>query len=185
MHNTTAPPVCADQQQQLLGKTFSFDPTANNGQLLEEVVAFYHQRIIEHQPAHEFLTRRGLSHDLIEHFELGFADRQLGLSIPMKRCQVGATLRKRLAKIGIYRETGHGHFNGSLTVPIRNREGEVCELYGRKIGAHLTKGTRFHSYLADNSRPHGSARGIFNWSSICEADEIIVTDSILNALTFY
>ena len=121
----------------------------------------------------------------MEDFELGFADRELSRSIPPKRCKTGATLRKRLAEIGIYRETGHGHFNGSLTVPIRNLEGEVCELYGRKIGAHLIKGTRFHSYLPENSRPHGKARGIFNWSRISEADEIILTDSILNALTFY
>jgi len=102
MHNTTALPVRADPKQHDARQSFSCAPTASNQQLLEEVIAFYHRRIQEYTPAREFLTRRGLSHELIEDFELGFADRQLGQSIPLKRCQVGAILRKRLAEIGIY-----------------------------------------------------------------------------------
>ena len=53
--------------------------------------------------------------------------------LPAQESQAGAEMRGRLQKLGILRETGHEHFNGSLVVPVFDRTGQVVEMYGRKI----------------------------------------------------
>ena len=44
-------------------------------------------------------------------------------------------------------DTGHEHFVGSLVIPILNLNGEVMQMYGRKIDAALREGTPLHLYL--------------------------------------
>jgi hypothetical protein len=83
------------------------------------VVAFYYRRIKQYAPAREFWRVEGSHMELIEHFQLGVADRELRRSIPAKRLKAGEALRSRLTQLGIYRASGHGHFNGSLVVPVR------------------------------------------------------------------
>ncbi|UUZ57409.1 hypothetical protein LP419_38600 [Massilia sp. H-1] len=56
--------------------------------------------------------------ELVHHFKLGYANRTLGLRLPEKNRKAGAEIRARLEKVGIYRESGHEHFNGSLVVPV-------------------------------------------------------------------
>lgn len=36
-------------------------------------------------------------------------------------------------RLGILRESGHEHFNGSLVVPVPDEAGHVVEVYARKI----------------------------------------------------
>ena len=43
--------------------------------------------------------------------------------MPEKTRKAGAEIRTRLAKIGLYRESGHEHFNGSLVIPILDETG--------------------------------------------------------------
>ena len=105
------------------------------------------------------------------------ADRTLGLRIPAKNRQLGKQLRGRLEKIGVYRESGHEHFNGSVVFPIFDAAGNVAEIYGRKITRRLTKGTPLHLYLPG---PH---RGIFNPDALKER-EVILCESVIDALTF-
>jgi len=70
----------------------------------------------------KYLAGRGLrSAEMIEHFELGFANRTLGYGLPRKNRHVGAELRGRLQRLGIYRETGHEHFNGSILIRSSTR----------------------------------------------------------------
>ena len=53
----------------------------------------------------------------------------------------GSTMRQRLQKLGFIRESGHEHFNGSVVVPILNKDGQPVGMYGRKIVRNLRKGT--------------------------------------------
>ena len=87
--------------------------------------------------------------------------------------------------LGIYRATGHGHFNGSLTVPLRTVDGQMADLYGRKIGRHLLKGTPLHTWLPAANRPLGDRRGVLNARALEATDEVILTDSVINALMFW
>lgn len=168
---TTALPVCADTDDQ---------------QLLDWVIKFYHRRLQSHDKAQQFLSDRGLDHDqLPEAFELGFADRQLGKSLPTRDSQEGCELRDRLTKLGIYRPTGHGHFNGSVVLPLRTLDGQIADIYGRKISRNLRDPSTIHTYLPDECRMAGGKRGIFNVQALAASDQIIVTDSVLNALAIW
>ena len=78
------------------------------------------------------------------HFRLGVADRTLGLRLPDKNRVAGADIRSRLQRIGLYRESGHEHFTGSLIVPVLDEAGHVVEVYGRKLRGDLRAGTPKH-----------------------------------------
>src|SRR3990167_3768305 len=149
-------------------------------QLLQEVVEFYHQTLLQSPEALAYLQKRGLDDaELISHFKLGYANRTLGLRLPQKNRKTGAELRARLQQIGIYRESGHEHFNGSLVIPCMDASGVIGEVYGRKLLDNLREGTPKHSYLPG---PH---IGVFNLAALGSAREVILCESLIDALTFW
>jgi hypothetical protein len=127
-----------------------------------------------------YLERRGLrSSEMVERFRLGFANRTLGYRLPKKNRQTGEAMRGRLESLGILRETGHEHFNGSVVIPIFDERGAVTEIYGRKITPGLRKGTPLHLYLPG---PH---RGVWNVQALVASKEMILCESLIDALTFW
>lgn len=146
---------------------------------LQQVIAFYHDTLKQNNDVQAYLKQRGLDDvTLIDHFKLGYANRTLGLHLPHKNRQAGAKLRTLLQDIGLYRDSGHEHFNGSLVIPVIDGN-QVCEVYGRKIqGNRLRKGTVQHLYLPG---PH---TGVFNRDGLL-GDEIILCESLIDALTFW
>jgi DNA primase catalytic core len=153
---------------------------ADDQALLNQTIDYYHATLKQSPEALAYLQTRGLDHpELIEHFQLGFANRTLGLRLPEKNRKAGAEIRTRLQRIGIYRESGHEHFNGSLIVPVIDERGIVTEVYGRKITEGLRKGTPSHLYLPG---PH---RGVFNVQALMASKEIILCEALLDALTFW
>jgi DNA primase len=163
---------------------------ADDRALLLQVVDYYRLSLKQSPEALAYLQSRGLNHsELIDHFKLGFANRTLGLRLPDKRRVEGAQIRARLERLGVYRASGHEHFNGSLVVPVLDAHGQVCELYGRKVTARLREGTPLHLYLPGNA---ARGRGVFNvaaftatGSGSAAAKEIILCESIIDALTFW
>ncbi|HUD73765.1 MAG TPA: toprim domain-containing protein, partial [Terracidiphilus sp.] len=91
----------------------------------------------------------------------------------------GADVRGRLQELGIYRKSGHEHFNGSIVIPVFNASGEVVEMYGRKITANLREGTPDHLYLP------GAHRGVWNEEALSASKEIILCEALIDALTFW
>jgi DNA primase len=90
--------------------------------------------------------------ELIDRFKLGFVNRTLGYRLPEKNRKAGAEMRGKLQEIGILRDSGHEHFNGSLVVPLMDENGIIIEVYGRKIlGNRLRKRTAQLSSLAIES----------------------------------
>jgi DNA primase len=155
------------------------EDTAEEAKLLCQVADYYAQRLTapESQLARDYLASRGLDDpELWKAHQIGFADRTLGLRIPEKNRVQGKEIRSRLETLGVYRETGREHLVGCITVPIKNTQGDIVQLYGRRIDPRAPKNLR-HLYLA---RP---LAGIFNAAALT-AREIILTESILDALTF-
>lgn len=153
---------------------------ADEQALLNQTVDYYHQTLRESPEALAYLQARGLTHpELVSRFKLGYANRTLGLRLPEKTRAAGADIRARLQKVGIYRESGHEHFNGSLVVPILNAAGDVVEVYGRKIRDDLRKGTPAHLYLPG---PH---RGVWNEAALAASKEIILCEALIDAMTFW
>ncbi len=153
---------------------------AEDAELLGQVVGYYHEALKESPEALAYLESRGLKHpEMIEHFRLGFANRTLGYRLPPKQVKAGKEMRGRLQKLGVLRKSGHEHFNGSIVFPVFDSTGQVAEMYGRKITPNLRKGTPLHLYLP------GLHRGIFNPEALVASTEIILCESLIDALTFW
>jgi len=132
-----------------LAPPIAFD--ADDAALLTQVVGYYHETLKASPEALAYLKSRGLDHpELIDRFQLGFANRTLGLRLPLANRVAGAAIRTRLQKLGVIRESGHEHFNGSLVVPVMDEAGRVAEMYGR---------TRADFHLLDSLALHISAVG--------------------------
>ncbi len=158
------------------------DLDADDRELLGQVVGYYHQTLKESPEALAYLENRGLTHpEAIDRFRLGYANRTLGYRLPAMNRKAGQEIRTRLQKLGVLRDTGHEHLNGSLVVPILGEGGEVLGAYGRKITpAHqLRAGTPMHLYLPG---PH---RGVFNVEALVSSKEVILCESLIDALTFW
>ena len=79
---------------------------ADDQALLNQTVDYYHQTLLASPEALAYLAARGLNHpELITRFKLGYANRTLGLRLPVKQNMTGEAIRTRLQKIGIYRES--------------------------------------------------------------------------------
>jgi DNA primase catalytic core len=153
---------------------------AADAEVLAQVVAYYHETLKQSPEALAYLASRRLdSAELVSHFRLGFANRTLGYRLPHSATVEGGALRSRLQRLGVIRSSGHEHFNGSLVVPVHDEAGAVVELYGRKVTAKLRKGTPAHLYLPG---PH---RGVFNAAVLAAGDEVILCESLLDALSFW
>jgi DNA primase catalytic core len=155
-------------------------PDADDHKLLTQMTDYYHRTLKESPEALEYLKKRGLDHpDLVDTFKLGYANRTLGIRLPDKSRKEGAEMRERLEKLGLYRSSGHEHFNGSLVVPVINAQGQVQEIYGRKIRDDLRPGTPSHLYLPG---PH---RGVWNAAALQAHKEIILCEALIDAMTFW
>ena len=153
---------------------------ADDRELLLQVVGYYNETLKQSPEAMKYLESRGLkSPEIIDRFRLGFANRTLGYRLPAKNRAAGAEMRGRLQKLGILRESGHEHFNGSLVIPVINAEGDVVEMYGRKITPNLREGTPDHLYLP------GAHAGVWNEEALIVSKEIIVCEALIDALTFW
>ena len=157
---------------------------ADDQTLFGQVLDYYAERLKENKAAVDYLKKRGLwNEEAVERFRIGYADRTLGLTLPHKNRKDGAEIRTRLQRLGIYRDSGHEHFNGSLVFPIIDDGGAVSEIYGRKVGSQ--KSGIYHLYLPG---PHA---GI--WNPDCfkapalsgSKGEIVLTESVIDALTFW
>lgn len=160
---------------------------ADDQRVLDETIGYYHQRMQDVTEARAYLATRGLDHPQVaEHFKLGVADRSLGLRLPEKNRAAGGAIRTQLQRIGLLRQSGHEHFNGSLVIPVFNEAGQVVEVYGRKLRDDLRLGTPKHLYLPG---PHA---GVFNLGGVVEAGqrapgsrEVILCEALIDALTFW
>ena len=153
---------------------------AGEQELLNQVIGYYHETLLESPEALDYLKARGLAHpELIDAFKLGYANRTLGLRLPEKSRVAGAEIRGRLQRIGLYRESGHEHFNGSLVVPVFDLGGNVVEVYGRKLRDDLRAGTPRHLYLPG---PHA---GVWNEAALAASREIILCEALIDAMTFW
>lgn len=153
--------------------------SAADHELLLQTVDYYHKTLKETPEAIAYLEKRGIySPEIIDKFKIGYSNRSFGLNLPVKQVKSGLEIRTRLQKLGLFRDSGHEHFAGSVTFPIFDAGGNVVEIYGRKIRNNLRQGTVYHLYLPG---PHA---GIFNPECLA-ADEIILCESVIDALSFY
>ncbi len=158
----------------------TLETSTEDARLLAQVIDYYHETLKQSPEALAYLEKRGIANaEAIDRFKLGFANRTLGYRLPAKNRKEGAAIRGQLQRLGLYRSSGHEHFTGSIVIPVMDECGQVLEVYGRKINDNLRKGTPKHLYLPG---PH---QGIWNAEALQASREIILAESLIDALTFW
>ena len=176
----------ASKPREWVESSFAPDPDWDEARLLREAAGYYASRLELSPLAQDYLRRRGLwDLDLVRRYQLGFADRTIGLSIGKSASQRNTRLREQLASAGLMRESGHEHFTGCVVAPILGEPDgdnirQVLGMYGRRVNPCTRPGQVPHLYLK------GAHRGVFNAEAVRSsgADTVILCEAILDALTF-
>ena len=130
---------------------------AGDAEALAQVVEYYHSTLLG--PPRPWLTSvpgGSTTPRPSRSSRLGHANRTLSYRLPTKERKEGAELRGRLQRLGVFRASGHEHFNGCVVVPVTDSPGTVVEIYGRKLDWDPRTGQPAHLYLPG---PH---RGVWN-----------------------
>ncbi|WP_035338731.1 CHC2 zinc finger domain-containing protein [Dickeya sp. DW 0440] len=163
--------------------------------LLNQVIQFYHQSLLNSPEAQQWLVSRGLNHpELVSHFRLGFAGHHgIGGSaglLPSSSSQEGKRLREKLAGLGVLRAaTRQDHFRGCVVMPVIGwsesasvaQRGRVMQLYGRRVQPDhkILKGSPKHLYLPS------PLAGVWNEEALKASSEVILCESLIDAMTFW
>ena len=149
----------------------------------------YHSNLKQSPEAQAYLSVRGLSGELIDAFQLGYANKSLTYRLPPGHTIAGKEMRSRLQALGVIRESGHEHLNGSLVMPVMGmkesaieaQRGKILQLYGRRIvpDNKIHTDQPRHLYLP---RP---LRGVWNESALVADKEIILCKSLIDAMRFW
>jgi DNA primase catalytic core len=145
--------------------------TVNRSRLLNRVVSFYHKSFCEDQRAMEYLKSRGIAdNSIFADFQIGYSNGTLLNTIPDE-----GDIHNALKEIGILNDKGHEMFYGSVVFPVFDENKDCVGLYGRRI----TEGETSHLYLP------GPRKGVFNHQAAKRSKSLILTESIIDALTLY
>ena len=175
--------------------------------LLNRVAEFYHKKFLESEKAQNylFLTRKIKNKNLANAYKIGFSDGSL-----LKTLENQPEYKEKLLLLGVIKQNEKTKqyfeaFKNCVVFPIFDEENNCVNLYGRKIEegtkAQRDKGTKSensnqpqnpklstvncqlstgikHLYLS------GSNRGVFNWQALKQNDTIIISECIIDALSF-
>ena len=142
------------------------DPSA----VLGRVVEHYHRTFCQREDAQAYLKQRGLSDpDLLRGHHVGYSDGSLLQLVPKT-----GELRTQLLELGVVTAEGRELLGGCVVVPIPDPiTGQWTTLYGRGVK------TVRHCYLP------GPLRGVLNFQAAKTSREVVLTESVLDALSFH
>jgi 5S rRNA maturation endonuclease (ribonuclease M5) len=145
-------------------------PTASAAALLPKVIEHYHRSFCEREDAQAYLKQRGIAdRDLWRAHRIGYADGSLLKTIPKT-----GELRDELVRLGVLTAEGRELLGGCIVVPIPDPlSGQWTNLYGRGLK------TARHCYLP------GPLRGVVNFQAARTSGEVVMTESIFDALSFH
>jgi DNA primase catalytic core len=144
-------------------------PTSNEElDWLERATAHYHRRLLETPAAQDYLRSRGLvAPEFAQTFRIGYADGTLLEMLP-------AAGKQALRRVGVLTGSGRELMRGCIVFPLVAAESNrVVNFYGRSIAG------RQHLYLT------GERRGIFNPQGARNAEEVIITESVIDAAALW
>ena len=110
-------------------------------ELMQEIAVFYQQQLTQHIPAQSYLQQRGLSAEVIEKFQIGFAPDNFAAV----RQQFGKNReeQQKLFDLGMLSRNERGDiydkFRNRVMFPIRDRRGRTIAFGGRVLGDEKPK----------------------------------------------
>ena len=144
----------------------------SNPDLLARVVATYRESYRASADAKGYTAARGIgSEEAAERFAYGYADGRL-------LARLGREHLSELVRLGLVNaRTNRELLAGCLVLPIVDPAGKVLNLYGRRLVD--TAGSPRHLYLP------GPRRGVFNPEGLKSANDLILCEALIDALTFW
>ncbi|HOU85897.1 MAG TPA: CHC2 zinc finger domain-containing protein, partial [Spirochaetota bacterium] len=143
----------------------------NTNGILKEVMDWYSGKLNSNAEAKAYLEQRALfDAELLTGFGIGFADGSL-LEV------IGEERKAELVSIGILNDKEGRvweHFGNCVIIPVTDENGLIAGVYGRSID---DESNFKHRYLK------GTHKGIFNRKASAVYKEIILTESILDAMS--
>ena len=140
-----------------------------NPALLGRVAAHYHRVFRERSEGQDYLESRGLDDpEMLSAFEVGYVDGTLRATFDAEGDTADA-----LKVAGVINARGREHFLGCVVVPLTLPDVGVVGFYGRHVKRDQ------HLYLP------GPRRGVFHWQAFKGSDEVILTESVIDALTLW
>ena len=99
-------------------------PTPTIRSSCAQVIDYYYATSKGSNEALDYFKKKGITNGkAITKFRIGYSDRTLGLKLPTHHVKAGRLIRERLQQIGLYRASGHEHFAGCITFPIKAADG--------------------------------------------------------------
>jgi DNA primase len=147
--------------------------TVKERKLLTRVVSYYQHTLIQDNRGINYLKKeRGITdNQSLKDFAVGYVNGTLLEILPED-----PEVTEALKKIGILNTKGHEIFYNCVVFPLYNNRGSIVNLYGRNIADD--NGVT-HLYLP------GSRSGLVNRQAANRSQTIILTESIIDALTLY
>ncbi len=150
-------------------KLFKTTPVKRN--LLNRVVKYYNQSFLKNQKAQNYLfNKRGIKNkEIVKIYKIGFCDGSL-----MKALKNQPEHKTNLKELGVITPRGFEAFRNCVIFPIFDENKNCVNIYARRI----VKSKIDHIYLP------GPNKGVFNWQALKQNDTIILTESIIDSLSF-
>jgi DNA primase catalytic core len=147
--------------------------TVKERKLLTRVVSYYQHSATQDSRGINYLTNdRGITdNQSLKDFAVGYVNGTLLEILPEDPDVIEA-----LKKIGILNGKGHEIFYNCVVFPLYSNRGSIVNLYGRNI--EDDNGVS-HLYLP------GSRSGLVNRQAVKRSQSILLTESIIDALTLY
>ena len=147
--------------------------TVKERKLLGRVVSYYQHTLSQDSRGINYLKKdRGITdNQSLKDFGAGYVNGTLLEILPEDDEVI-----KALKRIGIFNAKGHEIFYNCVVFPLYSNRGSIVNLYGRSIedDSGVT-----HLYLP------GSRSGLVNRQAVKRSQSIILTESIIDALTLY
>jgi DNA primase catalytic core len=141
--------------------------TKSEIEYLEKAAAYYHKSLLKNEKAIAYLQSRGITPEAIQTFKLGYVDGSL-------KDKLNPDGKANLERLGLLNERGNETMFGSVVFPLLDaNSNQAVGLYAR----HTDK--KQHLYLS------GKRRGVFNPAGAKETEEIILTESVIDALALW
>lgn len=143
------------------------DGAPKRSAILSRVIEIYHRSYLESRTAAEYISSRGIDPQLAKQYRAGYADGSL-----LEKVSRDSADWQALRGAGLITKSDQEHFRTCVTFPLTAFNQAPVGMYGRATAKDL------HLYLP------GPRRGLFNWNIARNHSELIIAESIIDALSF-
>lgn len=139
--------------------------------ILRQVLAKYHQNLLEEKAGIEYLAMRGLNNDeLIKKYSIGYSTGKLKEILPT---DPDHEINKTLRSFGIINEAGEEALKDCIVFPVHDINDNIAGFYGRRISGAMP----LHVWVPGDKRP------VWNFHVMKASNEIILVSGIMDALS--